>query len=573
MQKNNPFEVVKKYLSQKEYILLLIASLASIIVLNLMNLAIPKIISNVINTYQQTLTIQNTFYFVLAGLVIISCAGSLLQNYLFSVLGEKIGTDLRNRLVNKILKQDYNYLVKEKPSKLLTTVLSDVNFVRNAFIQAVSFVITGVILIIGSVFMMFSLNAKLAAYIVISVPLFAGILLLLLKSRFKIFKEVQKARDSLNKVINENIKASMLVRVFVAEKTERTKFKEKNKRSRDIGIEVTKVFAIAIPAISVLSYFCSLLIIQVGGQEVIAGRLQVGDISAFSLYVLTFTMPLIALSFMVTVLGQALASLQRIADVLYASNNFTNGNLPLKKIENVKIENLTFKDNGVNLLSNINFNISSGQKIGIIGLNGSGKTLFLKHLIRAVEPTEGKIYINGKDIKDYEVEDIRASVGFCFQENFLVNESIYENIRFGRNVPEKEILQAAKIANVDEFTKRLEKGYKTNAGEKGSNLSGGQKQRIMLARALIGEPSLLVLDDITSRLDSKTESIIFENIKKYYPNMSIIIVSQKISSLKDCDQIYIFDEGKVSESGTHEQLLKSSSLYQEIELTQSNYDE
>jgi ATP-binding cassette subfamily B protein len=573
MQKNNPFEVVKKYLSQKEYLLLLIASLASIIVLNLMNLAIPKIISNVINTYQQTLTIQNTFYFVLAGLVIISCAGSLLQNYLFSVLGEKIGTDLRNRLVNKILKQDYNYLVKEKPSKLLTTVLSDVNFVRNAFIQAVSFVITGVILIIGSVFMMFSLNAKLAAYIVISVPLFAGILLLLLKSRFKIFKEVQKARDSLNKVINENIKASMLVRVFVAEKTERTKFKEKNKRSRDIGIEVTKVFAIAIPAISVLSYFCSLLIIQVGGQEVIAGRLQVGDISAFSLYVLTFTMPLIALSFMVTVLGQALASLQRIADVLYASNNFTNGNLSLKKIENVKIENLTFKDNGVNLLSNINFNISSGQKIGIIGLNGSGKTLFLKHLIRAVEPTEGKIYINGKDIKDYEVEDIRASVGFCFQENFLVNESIYENIRFGRNVPEKEILQAAKIANVDEFAKRLEKGYKTNAGEKGSNLSGGQKQRIMLARALIGEPSLLVLDDITSRLDSKTESIIFENIKKYYPNMSIIIVSQKISSLKDCDQIYIFDEGKVSESGTHEQLLKSSSLYQEIELTQSNYDE
>jgi ATP-binding cassette subfamily B protein len=573
MSKNNPFKLLEKYFTKKDYILLLLASLVSIIILNLMNLAIPKIISGVIDQYENTLVIQNTFYFILVGLTLISCSGSLAQNYLFSILGEKIGTDLRNRLVNKILKQDYNYLVKENPSKLLTVVLSDANYVKNFFVQAVSFAITAVILLIGSVVMMFSLNTTLALYIVITVPIFVLLILLILKNKFLIFKEVQKIRDNLNKVINENIKASMLIRVFVSENTEIKKFKEKNLKSKNIGIEVTKVFAIVIPAISALSYFCSLLIIQVGGQEVMAGRLQVGDISAFSLYVLTFTMPLISLSFMVTTIGQAMASLQRIGSVLYAPNNFVNGELPLSDINKLETKDLSFEDEGTSLLKNINFKISKGEKIGIIGLNGSGKTLFLKHLIRAVEPNTGEILINGKDIKEYDVKDIRANIGFCFQENFLVNESIYENIRFGRDIDEKTILKVAKIANVDEFTKRLEKGYKTVAGEKGSNLSGGQKQRIMLARALVGSPSLLVLDDITSRLDANTEGVVFENIKKSFPNISIIMVSQKISSLKDCDRIYIFDEGEISEYGTHKELLKSSSLYKEIELTQNNYDE
>jgi len=573
MQTKNPLTVLKKYATSKEYVLLFVGSFIFLVILNLLNLAIPKIVSSVINEYQATLQISTIFYIIVGALAILSPIASLLQGYLFSLLGEKIGTDLRNRLMQKVLKQGYNYLVKEKPSKILTVILSDVNFVKSSFTQAIAFAITGTVLLIGSVIMMFSLNAKLAAYVVIAVPAFVAILFLVIKNKFKIFNEIQKVRDNLNKVINENVKASMLVRVFVAEKTEVKKFKTQNTLSRNLGIEVTKIFALVIPAISALFYICSLLIIQVGGQEAIAGRLQIGDISAFNLYVLIFIMPLISLSFMATMLGQAMASLQRISDVLDREIDFKDGKEPLERINDIHIKNLSFEDEGVNILDGINFDLEKNQKIGIMGLTGSGKTLFLKHFLRAIDPTYGEIFINGKDIKEYKSHDLRKEIGFCFQENFLINETIYENIRFGRDIEEKDILKAARIADVDEFTKKLENGYKTMAGEKGSNLSGGQKQRIMIARALVDHPSLLILDDITSRLDANTEGRVFENIKKNYPDISMILVSQKISSLKDCDRIYIFDEGKISESGTHDELLKTSSLYREIELSQSNYDE
>ena len=548
-------------------------ALIAIILQNLSNLLVPRVVSNTINDFQKNLTVSSSFFIIIAIILVLMAGLSLLQNYLFTNLGEKVGTDLRNRLVNKVLKQDYNYLVKENPSKILTVILSDVNYVKTTLFQAIILLITGVILLVGSIIMMFSLNAKLAIYIVVTVPLLALILLLFLKNKFTIFKEVQKIRDGLNKIINENIKASMLVRVFVSEKTEIKKFKKQNVISKNLSINITKLFAIVIPGISLISYVCAILVIYIGGKEVIASNLHIGDITAFNLYIMMFTMPLISLSFMTTLIGQSMASLQRINDIMYRDNTFIDGQIPLNQIESIDVKDLSFVDDNITVLSNVNFKLNSGQKIGIIGLTGSGKTLFLKNLIRAVEPTSGNILINGKDIKEYKINSVRKEIGFCFQDNFLINDTIYENIRFGRNVSEKEIFKATKIANVDEFIKKFEKGYKTLAGEKGNNLSGGQKQRIMIARALVGSPSLLIFDDITSRLDANTESLIFNNIRKYYPNTSIILVSQKISSFKDCNRIYIFNEGTISESGTHKELLNSSPLYKEIELSQSNYDE
>ncbi|HAM96252.1 TPA: hypothetical protein DCP76_00385, partial [Patescibacteria group bacterium] len=203
MQTKNPLTVLKKYATSKEYILLFVGSFIFLVILNLLNLAIPKIISSVINEYQTTFEISTTFYIIVGALAILSPIASLIQSYLFALLGEKIGTDLRNRLMEKVLKQDYNYLVKEKPSKILTVILSDVNYVKSSFIQAIAFAITGIVLLIGSIFMMFSLNTKLATYVVIAVPAFVIILFLVIKNRFKIFGEVQKVRDRLNKVINE----------------------------------------------------------------------------------------------------------------------------------------------------------------------------------------------------------------------------------------------------------------------------------------------------------------------------------------------------------------------------------
>lgn len=573
MRSENPLKILKKYFVQKEYLGLLLSSLLAMMILNSLNLTIPKISSTIIEEFRNNLSVPTTYYFYIIGLLLITSTASFLQNYLFSLAGEKIGTDLRNRLMRKVLKQDYNYLVKEKPSKILTVILSDVNNVKSSFFQALGAILTSVILIVGSAIMMFSLNARIATYIVLTVPAIIGILFLILRKRFGIFKKIQQIRDSLNKVINENIKASMLVRVFVAEKTEMKKFSTKNSRSRILGIEITKLFSIAIPAVSAISLLASLIIIQIGGQEAIAGRLLIGEISAFNLYVMIFTMPLIVVSFMSTLLGQAFASIKRIGDVLNRKSDFVNGKEDISSIENIVIKDVAFVDDGLSILQGINFKINQGEKIGIMGLTGSGKSLFLSLLVRATSPTSGEILVNGKDIRQYKINEMRKTIGFCFQENFLVNATIYENIKFGRDIQSREIYKVAKVAEVEEFVKKAKRGYRTKAGERGSSLSGGQKQRIMIARALAGKPSLLILDDVTSRLDTNTEVKIFKNIKRTYPSLSMILVSQKISSLKDCNRIYIFDKGETKESGTHNQLLKTSTLYKEIELVQSNYDE
>lgn len=573
MFKNSSLGILKKYFTQRKYLVLLVSAFLSTIILNLFNLVVPKISSGVINEYQSTFNISTKYYIYLGILLLVTPIFSFLQSYFFSILSEKIAVDLRNRLVKKVLKQDYNYLVRTKPSKILTTVLSDVNNVKGSFIQAFSTIITSLILVTGSVILMYSLNGKIATFIILTVPAVILLLLLILSKRFYLFKEIQKARDSLNKVINENIKASMLIRVFVSENTEIRKFKKTNIRYKILGIGITKIFAIAIPSINLVSLLCTLIIIQVGGQEAIAGNMQIGNISAFNLYVLLFVMPLLALAFMVTVLGQAFASLRRIRHILKNPDTFVNGTTHIREIESIQAKNLTFTDKKFSFLQDINFDLKKGQKIGIIGLTGSGKSLFLNHIIRANDLTSGELLINGLDIKSYKIEELRELIGFCFQENFLTNETIENNIKFGREITEEIMAKVCRIADVDEFVQNMKKGYQTLAGERGSNLSGGQKQRIMIARALAGNPSILILDDVTSRLDATTESKIIGNIREAYPDMSVIIVSQKISSLKECDYIYIFDEGMIKESGKHEELLKLSPLYKEIELMQNNHDE
>jgi ATP-binding cassette subfamily B protein len=300
--------------------------------------------------------------------------------------------------------------------------------------------------------------------------------------------------------------------------------------------------------------------------------MTIGDITAFNNYVQLFTMPLLMLGLMITTLGQALASLKRINDILNAPIDFKDGTQSVKDFNTLETKDLSLTIDDSNVLKKINFKIKKGQKIGILGLTGSGKTIFLKTFLRSIEPTSGEILLNNTNLQKYKIKDVRKLIGFSFQENFLFNGTIFQNINFGRDISKSEILKAAKIAEVDEFVQNMPKGYSSNVGERGNNLSGGQKQRVMIARALASSPELLILDDATSRLDIDTENKVFKNIKEEYKNISIILVAQKIASVKDCDRIYIFDNGEIAESGTHEELLKTSVLYQEIELSQRNHE-
>jgi ATP-binding cassette subfamily B protein len=560
-----------RYITKKEFLILIIAGVISLLLANSVNLVLPTIIAQLIDEYQITETIA-TKYYVITGIILVVGTGfTFLHTYLNTILGERIGQDLKNRLFKKVLKHNYSYLVKTKPSKLLTVINSDTIYIKDTFTQAIGAALMAIFLLVGSVILMFSLNAQLALVIVIAAPTLIGILILLIKDKFKLFKKAQKLRDRLNKVIAENIKATMLIKVFVSEKTEIDKFENINKKNKKLGLEINKIFAIVVPIINSLSILATLLILYFGGMQVIYGNMTIGEITAFNTYVQLFAMPLLMLGLMITTLGQAFASLGRINGVLNAPIKFKDGTEKTDHFGELKATNVSLKIEDSEVLKNVNFEIHKGAKIGILGLTGSGKTIFLKTFLRALEPTSGEILLNGKDIANYSIKEVRKLIGFSFQENFLFNGTIYENIRFGRDISEDEIFKAAKIAEVDEFAKGMPKKYKSPVGERGNNLSGGQKQRIMIARALASRPELLILDDATSRLDIETESKVFENIEKEYKNISIILVAQKIASVKDCDRIYIFDSGTIAESGTHEELLKSSVLYQEIELSQRNH--
>jgi ATP-binding cassette subfamily B protein len=560
-----------RYITKKEFLILIIAGVISLLLANSVNLVLPTIIAQLIDEYQITETIA-TKYYVITGIILVVGTGfTFLHTYLNTILGERIGQDLKNRLFKKVLKHNYSYLVKTKPSKLLTVINSDTIYIKDTFTQAIGAALMAIFLLVGSVILMFSLNAQLALVIVIAAPTLIGILILLIKDKFKLFKKAQKLRDRLNKVIAENIKATMLIKVFVSEKTEIDKFENINKKNKKLGLEINKIFAIVVPIINSLSILATLLILYFGGMQVIYGNMTIGEITAFNTYVQLFAMPLLMLGLMITTLGQAFASLGRINGVLNAPIKFKDGTEKTDHFGELKATNVSLKIEDSEVLKNVNFEIHKGAKIGILGLTGSGKTIFLKTFLRALEPTSGEILLNGKDIANYSIKEVRKLIGFSFQENFLFNGTIYENIRFGRDISEDEIFKAAKIAEVDEFAKGMPKKYKSPVGERGNNLSGGQKQRIMIARALASRPELLILDDATSRLDIETESKVFENIEKEYKNISIILVAQKIASVKDCDRIYIFDSGTIAESGTHDELLKSSVLYQEIELSQRNH--
>lgn len=570
-KKKNIFRNILPYFKHKKIAVLFTFSLICLLASSVVSLISPKIFSGMIDQLGDKNFFNTQLYILLALISIFNIIFPYLQSYSSAILGEKIGQDLRNKLVTKVLKQDYPFIQKNKSSKILTIIMSDTNFVKSILFSSITTIITSVIMIVGSSFAMFSIYPKLALPIVITLPIITVVLILFARNRLYLFKKSQKARDRLNRIINENIKGAMLIRVFVAERTERIKFRKANGKSKNVGTEISQIIAILIPMVNAINLFASMIIVNIGGKSVINGALTIGELSAFSSYVTLFGMPLIMIGFLSTSLGQAIASLERINKLLDSEDKFTNGSLDITDIENIEVKNLSKNFTDKTVLENINMYMEKGQKIGIVGLIGSGKSILLHHLIRIYEPSKGSVEINGKNIKEYDIKDVRQKIGFCFQDNFLVDGSIEYNITFGRKIDRKDIDKAIKTSDVSEILKSKKLGVLSNVGERGSNISGGQKQRIMLARALAGNPQVLILDNATSRLDINTEGKIFENIKHNYPDITIVIVAQKISSVRDCNKIYVIDKGKIVSEGTHNSLIKSSPIYKEIELTQRNY--
>ena len=420
---------------------------------------------------------------------------------------------------------------------------------------------------IGSVILLFSINVKLAFIAILSLPLIIGVFAFIFKNISSLFRAAQEILGNINKVINESVLGAMLIRVLNAQSYENTKFEEVNIRGRDIGFKITNLFASLIPAINLVSNFAIVSIIWFGGRQVMVADLTLGEFSAFISYFNLLITPIFILGFVSSFISRGLVSLSRIQEVLQAPEAPAIDESTLIRQEvkgNIIFDKVSYEIDGKSLLKDVSFTINPHTKNAIIGPTGSGKSLILSLLTGLIQPTGGQILIDGIPLNQWDPKYIFKTMGLVFQESILFNSSLINNIIFNQSIAEAELQKALDTANVSEIINNLPNKLATQISERGTNLSGGQKQRIMLARALVRNPKILLLDDFTARVDLKTEKEIIGSLFANYPYITLVSITQKIEPIQEYDQIIVIMEGELLATGAHTELLAKSIEYTQI---------
>ena len=538
--------------------------IALTIISNGLNLVVPKIIAHAIDSYKlgnfsiETITIQ--FLIVSVSVFVFSYLQSIVQTY----TAELVAKNLRTQLVAKISIQDHAYIQKVSPSKLLTNLTSDVDAVKSFVAQAISSIISSAFLIIGACVLLILINWKLAIPVLMVLPIIGFAFYVLMKKVRKLFKRAQEAIDWLNKVINESILGSALIRLLNSNHHEYEKFLKANTEAKDISLSILRVFASLIPVISFAANLSVLIILALGGKFVINGSMSLGNFMAFNSYLAILIFPIIIIGFMSTLIAQASASYKRICEVLLVENVTEKGIIKDKLTGEVVVKNVYVDYAGKSVLKNISFTAKPGSRTAIIGPTAAGKTQLLYLLTGLNEPTRGTIEYDQGNIKNYDKVTFHEQVGLVFQDSIIFNLSIRENIAFSNKVNDADIDKAIDSSELRDLIESLPEKLDTIVSERGSSLSGGQKQRIMLARALALNPKILLLDDFTARLDTNTEKKILQNVRDNYPGITLISVTQKIEPIEEYDQIILLMEGEVLAEGTHTVLLENSPEYVQI---------
>jgi ATP-binding cassette subfamily B protein len=543
----------------------LVAPLVILTILaNSLNLVVPKLMSHAIDTYTQGTFALNAVMvqFLLAGLFIfiLTYFQSIVQTY----ASERVAKDLRTRLAAKISAQSYAYVEKVTPAKLLTNLTSDVDGVKLFVSQAVATIVSSVFLIVGASVLLLSINWRLGLGILGIVPFIGITFQMALRKVRKLFKRSQEAIDWLNRVINESILGSALIRLLNTQHVEYQKFLAANTEAKDIGLSILRLFAGLIPAITCAMNLATVIILLLGGHFVIAGSMSLGDFTAFNSYLAILIYPIMLIGFMSNVIAQAGASYQRLNEVLTAPEEQKAGRHALDLQGNVRVDNVSLVFGEKLALNGVSFSSQAGSKTAIIGPTAAGKTQLLYLLIGLLKPTSGTLTYDEIAIDDYDKEALHRQVGFVFQDSIIFNLTLRENIAFSSGVSDLDIEKAIATAELRDFIAGLPQGLDTVVSERGSSLSGGQKQRVMLARALSLNPKVLLLDDFTARVDASTERAVLKNVHENYPGITLISVTQKIASVTDYDQIILLMEGEVLAAGTHEQLMATSPEYVQL---------
>ncbi len=531
---------------------------------NVLSLALPKVISHAINTFVKGDFVYQTtvMYFVLfgAGVFIFTVLQNIVQTY----VSEKVARDVRTRLSVKISNESYLFVEKANPSKLLTYLTSDVDSIKLFVSQAITSLVSSVVIILGASIMLLSIDLKLGLAVLAIVPIIAATFFIIFSKVRPLFTKSREIIDWLNKVINESILGAGLIRVINSQKFEHDKFSNVNTQARETGLKILNLFAAMIPIVAFVANLGTLIILLLGGKFVITGALSVGDFTAFNSYVGILVFPIFIIGFTMNIFSQASASYERIAQVLNTPDVPSKGDVVKEITGVIDVHNVSVLYGEKKVLKDVSFHVGAGTRTAIIGPTAAGKSQMLYLLTGLTAPTSGMIMYDSVPVADYDSESLHQQIGFVFQDSVMFNLTIRENIAFSDNVTDASLEKAIETAELKEFINTLPLGLDTLVSERGTSLSGGQKQRIMLARALALNPKILLLDDFTARVDTQTEQRILSNIAKNYPHLTLVSVTQKISSIEQYDEIVLLMEGEVLAKGTHTALLETSPEYVQI---------
>ncbi|NBJ69191.1 MULTISPECIES: ABC transporter ATP-binding protein [Clostridia] len=534
-------------------------------------LLLPFLLGKMINegVVNQDLSTILVWGSIMIGLALIAFIAGIVNSFYASHVSWGFAYDLREKLFAKIQTFSFAQLNQYPTSALMTRFTNDIRQMQNTIYMMLRIMSKAPLIVIGGVTMAFVVNAKLALIFFISVPLLVVFVLWVLKVASKLFHQVQKSLDKLNQVMQENLSGMRLIKAFSRRNYEEERFKEANQSLADKTRSTFQFVEASMPVLLFVMNISLLFIIWFGNSQVTAGSTNVGDVVAIINYALRVSMSISMFTFIIMAFSRMRASTKRVSDILRIETDIEStktadtslvinqGAISFQQIH------FTYPEHDKSVLHGVSFNVKSREKLAVMGATGAGKTSLFQLIPRLYDASSGTITIDNKDITTYSVDRLRDSIGYVPQSPLLFTGTIKENITWGKpSATLKEMIQAAKDAQIHETILQLEQQYETKVGQKGVNLSGGQKQRISIARALIRQPKILMLDDSTSALDLTTEANLLEAIDTYH--CTTLIITQKISTAMRADRILLLDNGKILALGTHQSLLESSKLYQRI---------
>ncbi|PIQ23804.1 ABC transporter ATP-binding protein [bacterium (Candidatus Blackallbacteria) CG17_big_fil_post_rev_8_21_14_2_50_48_46] len=548
----------------KPYYGLVLLLIALTVFSNGLNLVLPRFIQVAIDAVVQDKFVisQHLLPFLWVSLLIFFLASA--QNLIQVYASERVAFDLRQKLSLAVSIQSYPELQKITPSKLLTHLTSDIDAIKVFVSMAISSLVSSLLLIVGASGLLLSLHWQLGLAILALIPLIVLVFYLVFSKVRHLFRKSQEIIDRLNRVIREGIVGAPQIRVLHAEVTSTARFDLASDAARNNSLRILRLFASLIPVISFISGLGSLIILLLGGHFAILGSLSLGKLAAFNAYLAMLIFPIMLLGFMSNLIARSSASYARISSLLNSSQE-QRSDLEQPELRGaLAVRDLSFSHSGRQILNPLSFDLPAGSRTAILGPTAAGKSTLLALLTGLFLPESGEVLYDGIPLQKIEPGTLYPQVGMVFQDSALFNMSLRENIAFSRQVSEQELQKAIETAELTQLISSLPQGLETQVSERGLNLSGGQKQRMILARALAQNPRILLLDDFTARVDARTEELILGNLKRNYPELTLVSITQKIEPIQNYDQILLMMEGQLLAQGTHAELMRSSSEYMQI---------